>query len=62
MTKSFYQDVVSHEQNGISSIEMRHALEAFMDQNQKAFSRVQEVIDKFREQEAIIKDLRKELR
>ena len=41
---------------------MRHALEAFMDQNQKAFSRVQEVIDKFREQEAIIKDLRKELR
>lgn len=57
MTKSYYQDIVSHEQNGISSIELRHALEAFTDQNKRIFSKVADLISKFSDQQSKIKEL-----
>lgn len=61
ITKSFYQDVVSHEQNGISSIELRHALEAFCGQNKKTFAKAGELVSKFNEQDQKIKKIEQEL-
>lgn len=54
ITQSFYQDVVSHEQNGISSIELREAMELYISKNQRIFQRFKDVQDKFNEMQAKI--------
>ena len=62
ITQSFYQDVVSHEQNGISSIELRHALEAFNGQKKQVFGRARDILEKFSGQQNTIRELEKKLR
>lgn len=55
-----YQDVVSHEQNGISSIELKEALELYIKKNKNIFERWKEVESKFMEMENKIKILEME--
>lgn len=51
ISQSFYQDIVSFEQNGISSIELRDALELFKEENYKLFSKMGRVIEEIRKKD-----------
>jgi hypothetical protein len=57
LNQSVYQDVITHEQNGISSIELREAMDVYICKNKRVFDRLNQIQDKFMELKHKISEL-----